>query len=193
MNLLQQPRVNLTDVQLSLYDGTNPDLPIYVAINGSVYDVSANPSMYGPGGGYHFFSGRDAARAFVSGCFGQDLTWDLRGLEEMYITAPEDDADAKEIGVLEERLRNGDGGKGFGDDNTKGGVNVESRLRWLNRRRDKRRVEARGKVSKQIEHWQKFYADHDRYFFVGSVVHESLEDTPLRSLCAGNQKPGSSS
>ena len=50
-------------------------------ISGDVYDVSANRRMYGPGGGYGFFSGKDAARAFVTGCFQDDLTHDIRGLD----------------------------------------------------------------------------------------------------------------
>lgn len=43
--------------------------------------MSANRRMYGPGGGYGFFSGKDAARAFVTGCFQEDLTHDIRGLD----------------------------------------------------------------------------------------------------------------
>lgn len=75
-----------TEEQLALYDGTHEqvDKKIYVAVNGSVYDVSSNPKSYGPLGGYHFFAGKDAARAFVTGCFKTDLTHDLRGLEEDY-------------------------------------------------------------------------------------------------------------
>jgi hypothetical protein len=46
-----------------------------------VYDVSANRRVYGPGGGYGFFAGKDAARAFVTGCFKTDLTHDVRGLD----------------------------------------------------------------------------------------------------------------
>lgn len=72
-----------TDKELSLYDGSHGD-QIYVAVNGSVFDVSSNPRSYGPLGGYHFFAGRDAARAFVTGCFKSDLTYDLRGLDAEY-------------------------------------------------------------------------------------------------------------
>jgi hypothetical protein len=46
-----------------------------------VYDVSANRRVYGPGGAYGFFAGKDGARAFVTGCFKDDLTHDTRGLD----------------------------------------------------------------------------------------------------------------
>ncbi|EAW07203.1 putative heme/steroid binding domain protein [Aspergillus clavatus NRRL 1] len=75
----------LTPAQLALYNGTDASLPIYLAVNGTIFDVSANPHVYGPGGGYSFFAGRDATRAFVTGCFQEDLTHDLTGVEEMYI------------------------------------------------------------------------------------------------------------
>lgn len=45
-----------------------------------MYDVTAGRSYYGPGGGYSFFSGRDASRAYITGCFSTHLTHDLRGL-----------------------------------------------------------------------------------------------------------------
>lgn len=80
-SILGEPFLNLTDAQLELYDGSHPGEPIYVAVGGKVYDVSANPLTYGPGGPYHFFAGRDAARAFHTGCFQTDLTWDVRGLD----------------------------------------------------------------------------------------------------------------
>lgn len=126
--------------------------------------------MYGPGGGYSFFAGRDAARAFVSGCFDTDLTHDLRGLEEMYITGTarvEDDAEAAEIETLV----------------TEGRQETQGRVRWLRKRREKRRQEALLKVKKQIDHWDNFFRFHDKYFYVGQVLHESLEDMPVRELC----------
>ncbi|KAL8787417.1 MAG: hypothetical protein Q9213_002194, partial [Squamulea squamosa] len=85
----QRGPITLTPSQLSLYNGTIPTLPIYLALNNSIYDVSASPHLYGPGGPYAFFSGRDATRAFITGCFDTDLTGDLRGVEEMFI--PVDD------------------------------------------------------------------------------------------------------
>ncbi|ORZ41727.1 cytochrome b5-like heme/steroid binding domain-containing protein [Catenaria anguillulae PL171] len=69
-----------TPETLKEFDGTDPTKPIYLAVLGKVYDVSAGREHYGPGGGYSFFSGRDAGRAFVTGCFETHLTPDLRGL-----------------------------------------------------------------------------------------------------------------
>lgn len=76
--------VNLTISELSRYDGTNKRFPIYLAINGQVFDVSASPSVYGPSGPYHGVAGKDAARVFVTGCFRKpdEFTYDLRGLDE---------------------------------------------------------------------------------------------------------------
>lgn len=59
---------------------------------GEVYDVTSNPRIYGPGGSYSFFSGRDASRAYITGCFDDpvQLTHDLRGLsdEDMSVSSP---------------------------------------------------------------------------------------------------------
>lgn len=69
---------HLSPQDLAKFDGSDRSLPIYVGIDGNVFDVSASPRIYGPGGSYHCFAGRDAARAFVTGCFESDLTHDIR-------------------------------------------------------------------------------------------------------------------
>merc|ERR1711939_413339 len=48
--------------ELAKYDGKDDKTPIYVAIKGQIYDVSAKRDMYGPGCGYHVFVGKDASR-----------------------------------------------------------------------------------------------------------------------------------
>ncbi|KAF2861355.1 cytochrome b5, partial [Piedraia hortae CBS 480.64] len=63
----------LTPSELKLYNGSSTTLPIYLALNKTIYDVSSNRDTYGPGGPYGFFAGRDASRAFVTGCFESDL------------------------------------------------------------------------------------------------------------------------
>ncbi|KGO74993.1 Gtr1/RagA G protein [Penicillium italicum] len=89
-----QGPVTLTPSQLSLYNGTDTNLPIYVAVNGSIFDVSENRMIYGPGGSYNFFAGRDATRAFVTGCFKEDLTNDMRGVEIMFLPVEDIEEDA---------------------------------------------------------------------------------------------------
>ncbi|CAO3680754.1 unnamed protein product [Rhizopus stolonifer] len=76
------PRKELifTETELSKYDGTDRSLPIYLAVDGDVFDVSKGAGWYGKGGSYSHFSGKDAARAYVTGCFKEHLTHDLRGL-----------------------------------------------------------------------------------------------------------------
>ncbi|KAF1796488.1 cytochrome b5-like heme/steroid binding domain-containing protein [Mucor lusitanicus] len=53
----------LTLQQLSAYDGSDPLLPIYVAVKGVVFDVSSNPSAYGKHSNYNCFAGKDASKA----------------------------------------------------------------------------------------------------------------------------------
>ncbi|KAJ5901612.1 hypothetical protein N7495_002140 [Penicillium taxi] len=99
----QNGPVNLTPAELALFNGVDESLPIYLAVNGSIFDVSANPRIYGPGGGYNFFSGRDATRAFVTGCFDEDLTPDMTGVEEMFM--PIEDVPNESLSSGEKKIR----------------------------------------------------------------------------------------
>merc|ERR1712071_265869 len=47
--------------ELAKYNGSNPSLPIYLAIKGTVFDVTAKKEMYGPGGSYNIFAGKDGS------------------------------------------------------------------------------------------------------------------------------------
>jgi len=73
-----------TEKQLAKYDGSDPDplKPVLLAYDGIVYDVTEGRRIYGPGGGYHQFAGRDATRAYVTGCFKIHLTHDIRGFDK---------------------------------------------------------------------------------------------------------------
>ncbi|VDK88639.1 unnamed protein product [Litomosoides sigmodontis] len=72
-----------TKEQLSFFDGTRPSKGTYLAILGRIYDVQKGAKHYGPGGSYHFFAGRDATRAFVSGDFTEKgLVDDVKGLSD---------------------------------------------------------------------------------------------------------------
>ena len=75
----------MTLKELAQYDGKDETKPIYLSINGTIYDVSAGKRIYGPGGSYNVFAGVDASRGFVTGCFLEDRNGDMRGVEQMYL------------------------------------------------------------------------------------------------------------
>eukprot|EP01038_Epipyxis_sp_PR26KG_P008194 gene8194-11084_t len=58
----------ITIEELAQMNGQTEDTPLYISIRNRVYDVSAARKMYGPGKSYHVFVGRDATRAFATGC-----------------------------------------------------------------------------------------------------------------------------
>jgi predicted heme/steroid binding protein len=70
----------LTQRELAQFDGTDQKKPIYIAVKGEIFDVSRGSAYYAKGGAYGFFSGKDASRAYTTGCFQTHLTHDLRGL-----------------------------------------------------------------------------------------------------------------
>lgn len=161
--MAQDGGVHLTDAQLREFDGSDPSKPIYLALNGTIYDVTVGKKYYGPGGTYGFFSGRDASRAFITGCFQEDLVPDMRGVEEMFIPIDDPEEDAK----------------------------LSSGEKKTRRERDIRLAKAQ--VKEGIEGWAKLFSGSTGrdYFKVGEVVREKdwLEKTPMRELCAaGKQK-----
>ena len=52
-NPLGRTLITLTPAELARYDGSSEKRPVYVAIDGEVYDVSANRRVYGKGGSYN--------------------------------------------------------------------------------------------------------------------------------------------
>ena len=55
-----------TESELEAYNGTKPDRPIYLAVAGAVFDVTAKGAhLYGPGGSYSAFAGRACGRGIV--------------------------------------------------------------------------------------------------------------------------------
>jgi predicted heme/steroid binding protein len=145
----------LTPEQLAAYDGTDPSKPIYLAINHTIYDVTAGARIYGPGGSYNVFAGVDASRGYVTGCFAEDRTPDMRGAEEMYLPLDDSRVDrmwpAGELAAL---------------------------------RVEERRV-AKEKVHHALKHWVDFFAKSKKYHFVGYVKREEdwLKKMKRRKLC----------
>ena len=73
----------VTPEELAANVGDPPGSPVWLAFLGEVFDVTAGARHYGPGGGYHFFAGRDATRAFSTGDFTQKgLVANLDGLTD---------------------------------------------------------------------------------------------------------------
>lgn len=61
------------------YNGTD-GMPVYLAVRGRVFDVTAGRNFYGPGGPYANFAGRDATRGLACQSFDEEmLTKDLGG------------------------------------------------------------------------------------------------------------------
>jgi hypothetical protein len=133
---------------LKRYDGSDPSLPLYLAINGTIYDVSSGRRFYGPGGSYQYFGGVDATRAFVTGCFAEDITPDLRGVELMYL--PEDDP------AIDGQYSSG----------------------ALKKLKEQERRYAKAQVEDGVRHWVDFFANSPKYTKVGTVKRGPVEGPP---------------
>ena len=145
--------------ELSAYDGTDAEKPLYLAINGTIYDVSNGRRIYGPGGSYHVFAGTDAARGFVTGCFQEDRTADMRGVEDMFL--PLDDPEVDSHWSYEE----------------------------LTQLKDQELQDAKKRVHDSLKHLVDFFARSKKYHKVGYVAREEnwLEKEKLKPLCAPAQ------
>lgn len=110
--------------------------------------------------------GADATRAFLTGCFSDDVTPDLRGVEVLYVPV-EDEAAAED--EAERAL-------------TPGQKKIRREREWR---------EARKLVHKQVDGWLRFYRNSRKYWEVGKVVDgpgpegKGLE---MRPLCDQAQK-----
>jgi hypothetical protein len=117
--------------------------------------VSSNRRTYGPGGSYQFFAGCDAARAFVTGCFAEDRTPDMRGVVDMFL--PLDDP------VVDRHWS-------------------AAEMREMKR---KEMEEAERKVEEGLAHWVNFFKNSPKYEFVGYVKKPAgwPGTEPVRKLC----------
>ncbi|KAI0013249.1 hypothetical protein F4779DRAFT_564627 [Xylariaceae sp. FL0662B] len=147
--------IYLTPAELAQYDGRDETKPIYLAINGTIYDVSSNAPIYGPGGSYQFFAGADASRSFVTGCFAEDRTPDMRGVEDMFL--PLDDPEVDQHFTAAE----------------------------LAELREKELAEAQQRVHDALLHWVNFFQNSPKYPKVGYVKREKdwLDKEPRKRLC----------
>lgn len=143
--------MQLTEAELKKYDGTNPDLPLYLAINGTIFDVSNGRNFYGPGKTYGHFSGVEGNRAWVTTCFDEaHITPDLRGVEAMFMP---------------------------GDDPEIDSTYTSGELKAL---KEQERRFAKKKANEQLKHWVEFFGNSPKYTKVGTVKRPAgwLEKMP---------------
>ncbi|XP_043190042.1 neuferricin-like [Amphibalanus amphitrite] len=133
-----------TAEELAEHSGADPSKPVYIALLGHVFDVSKGRQHYGPGGGYAFFAGRDASRAFVSGDFSEaGLRDDVDGLSGQDYIGLEEwlefyRRDYREVGLLV--------GRYFGED----GRGTEHQRRLLQRIGEAHQQRRRADTDKQL-------------------------------------------
>uniref|UniRef100_A0A8C6TS93 Neudesin neurotrophic factor n=1 Tax=Neogobius melanostomus TaxID=47308 RepID=A0A8C6TS93_9GOBI len=73
----------LTEEELKKYDGSDEDLPIYMAVKGVVFDVTKGKEFYGKDAPYNALVGKDSTRAVAKMSLDpDDLTSDTTGLTE---------------------------------------------------------------------------------------------------------------
>lgn len=77
---------HFTMAQLREYNGHTKSR-VYVAINGTVFDVTRKRHLYTGSGSYRRLAGNDCSRVLVTGCLGKadEYTHDLRGLDPLEI------------------------------------------------------------------------------------------------------------
>lgn len=150
----------MTLQELSAYDGSDPAKPLYLGINGTIYDVSNGRHMYGPGASYHAFAGHDSARAFVTTCIEEDNNPDLRGVEEMFLPLDDPETDAHWSTAEMAKLQADE---------------LEA---------------AHERAHLALKHWADFFANSKKYPRVGYVKMDKdwLEKQPIKKLCAKAQK-----
>ena len=178
--------LQLTEAQMKQFDGTVDGKRTYLAINGTIFDVSASPTFYGPGGHYHHFAGKDATRAWVTECWDDEsqLTWRMDGVEEMFMPKYMDEEMQKAAsGEMVTELGDVIGKEQFTVLAKKaiekfGKVGEEE----MARRREEDVVEAQKKIRETLEHWLKFFSNNSKYRMVGSMVLDKKKEPPPR-LC----------
>eukprot|EP00568_Trieres_chinensis_P003690 CAMPEP_0183308894 /NCGR_PEP_ID=MMETSP0160_2-20130417/22874_1 /TAXON_ID=2839 ORGANISM="Odontella Sinensis, Strain Grunow 1884" /NCGR_SAMPLE_ID=MMETSP0160_2 /ASSEMBLY_ACC=CAM_ASM_000250 /LENGTH=272 /DNA_ID=CAMNT_0025472809 /DNA_START=63 /DNA_END=878 /DNA_ORIENTATION=+ len=83
-----EPPRNFTAAQLKYFDGkpdpkTEETKPVYLSVNGIVFDVSEGRNFYGPGGPYELFAGHECGVALAKMSFDTTHIDDLKGCQSL--------------------------------------------------------------------------------------------------------------
>ncbi|KAM8945421.1 neudesin [Pelodytes ibericus] len=80
-----------TDEDLAGYNGEQEDQPIYMAVKGTVFDVTGGKAFYGKDAPYNALAGKDTTRAVAKMSLDpDDLTYDTTGLSEEQLKSLDD-------------------------------------------------------------------------------------------------------
>lgn len=188
--------LKLTEEELKAFTGEDAEKPIYLGINGTIFDVSASPAFYGPGGHYNHFVGKDATRAWITECWDEpeQFTWRLDDVEVMFMPK-----------YLDEMLEDVADGNFEGDLGAVGAMPQEmlqemakksiARFGKVSKKeKAKRRVsdkkEAEEKAQEVLAHWFGFFSKSEKYQIVGEVVRrEDLPEPPKPCAKAMEKRP----
>ncbi|EME77789.1 uncharacterized protein MYCFIDRAFT_212558 [Pseudocercospora fijiensis CIRAD86] len=187
-------QISLTEEDLKAYDGTDPEKPIYLGINGTIFDVSASPAFYGPRGHYNHFVGKDATRAWVTECWdeAEQFTWRMEDVEVMFMPKWMDEmlqgaasgdyeGDLAALEAMPKEMIANMAAKAierFGE------VTEEEKLK----RRVQDEKEALEKVEETLAHWVKFFRGNAKYQEVGNVVRDETRPAPPKPCEAAMKK-----
>lgn len=82
-----EPPRNFTIEQLRAFDGSTSDRgevqPVYLSLNGTVFDVSRGKDFYGPGGPYEVFAGRECGVALAKMSFDEEHLDNVKACSEL--------------------------------------------------------------------------------------------------------------
>lgn len=177
------PTKVFTKEELSKYNPSDED-PIYLALLGHVFDVSKTRKLYGAGGGYDFFAGKDATRAFITGDFKEDLHDDLTGFTpEQYKSIVEWKdfyrKDYKYVGKVEGRFFDHDGNPKEdllkAEDGAKEGRKIEALIRKEKIKHPNCNMKWSQKSGGEV------WCDHGRY---PRKIVDQVPGTKLKPRCA---------
>lgn len=77
----------MTLEELAEMNGATESTPIYVAVRGLIFDVSAGRDVYGPGKSYYPLVAKEATAMYATGCLGED---DCKDKMPTYVITPDD-------------------------------------------------------------------------------------------------------
>ena len=85
---IPDPPRNFTSKQLRYFDGkkdekTDEEKPVYLSLNGTVFDVSEGRNFYGPDGPYELFAGHECGIALAKMSFDTTFLDDLEGCKNL--------------------------------------------------------------------------------------------------------------